>query len=161
MRGDAEVIDYLNMLIPGELAARDQYLIHSRMYEDWGLPKLYERLDHESVEEGGHADALIRRVLFLEGTPNMSRDDLDIGTDVVTCLEADLRLEYKVREHLAKGIQLCESKGDYVTRNMLRAQMQDTEEDHTYWLEKQLGLIKKIGLPNYLQSQMGSSSSAS
>lgn len=155
MRGDTEVINYLNILIGGELAARDQYLIHSRMYEDWGLHRLYERLDHESQEEGGHADALIRRVLFLDGTPDMSRDSLNIGTDVISCLEADLALEYKVRKDLAKGVQLCEAKGDYVSRDMLRAQMADTEEDHTYWLEKQLGLIKKIGLPNYLQSQMG------
>lgn len=154
MRGDSEVIDYLNGLIGGELAARDQYLIHSRMYEDWGLHKLFERLDHESQEEGSHADALIRRVLFLEGTPNMSRDELDIGTDVVSCLEADLRLEYAVRAHLAKGVQLCEAKADFVSRDILRQQMSDTEEDHTYWLEKQLGLIKKIGLQNYLQSQM-------
>lgn len=155
MRGDSEVIDYLNMLIGGELAARDQYLIHSRMYEDWGLSKLYERLDHESQEEGSHADAIIRRVLFLEAKPNMSRDELEIGTDVVSCLEADLALEYKVRIALAKGIQLCEAKADFVSRDILRQQMSDTEEDHTYWLEKQLGLIKKIGLPNYLQSQMG------
>lgn len=154
MRGDLEVINYLNSLIGGELAARDQYLIHSRMYDDWGLPRLYERLDHESQEEGGHADSLIRRVLFLGGVPDMSRDSLNIGSDVVSCLEADLGLEYKVRIDLAKGVQLCESKGDYVTRDLLRAQMADTEEDHTYWLEKQLGLIKKIGLPNYLQSQM-------
>ncbi len=70
------------MLIGGELAARDQYLIHSRMYEDWGLSKIFERIDHESQEEGSHADALIRRVLFLEGTPNMNRDDIEVGTDV-------------------------------------------------------------------------------
>ena len=154
MRGDLEIINYLNQLIGGELAARDQYLIHSRMYEDWGLSKLFTRLDHESQEEGGHADSLIRRVLFLDGTPDMSRDALNIGTDVISCLEADLALEYKVRIDLARGIQLCEAKGDYVTRDLLRQQMSDTEEDHTYWLEKQLGLIQKIGLPNYLQSQM-------
>lgn len=159
MRGDPEVITYLNMLIGGELAARDQYLIHSRMYEDWGLHKLHERLDHESQEEGSHADALIRRVLFLDGTPDMSRDALNIGTDVLSCLEADLALEYKVRKELAQGIQLCEAKSDYVSRDMLRAQLADTEEDHTYWLEKQLSLIKKIGLPNYLQSQMSNASS--
>lgn len=154
MRGDLEIINYLNQLIGGELAARDQYLIHSRMYEDWGLSKLFTRLDHESQEEGGHADSLIRRVLFLDGTPDMSRDALNIGTDVISCLQADLALEYKVRADLARGIQLCEAKGDYVTRDLLRQQMSDTEEDHTYWLEKQLGLIQKIGLPNYLQSQM-------
>ncbi|WP_115720289.1 heteropolymeric bacterioferritin subunit Ftn [Gallaecimonas mangrovi] len=154
MQGNPEVIDYLNMLIGGELAARDQYLIHSRMYEDWGLPRLYERIDHEMQEEASHADTIIRRVLFLEATPNMDRDDLDVGTDVVSCLKADLKLEYKVREHLAKGIELCEKKGDYISRDMLRAQLSDTEEDHTYWLEKQIRLIDMVGLENYIQSQM-------
>lgn len=154
MQGNPEVIDYLNMLIGGELAARDQYLIHSRMYEDWGLSKIYERINHEMEEESMHADAIIRRVLFLEGTPNMDRHDINVGDDVVSCLKADLALEYEVREKLAKGVKLCEEKGDFVTRDMLRQQMSDTEEDHTYWLEKQLGLIEKIGLQNYIQSQM-------
>ena len=154
MRGNPEVVDYLNMLIGGELAARDQYLIHSRMYEDWGLSKIFERIDHESQEEGAHADALIRRVLFLEGTPNMDRDGIEVGTDVVSCLKADLALEYHVREKLAQGVKLCEEKADYITRDMLRQQMSDTEEDHTYWLEKQMRLIELIGLQNYIQSQM-------
>ena len=154
MQGNPEVIDYLNMLIGGELAARDQYLIHSRMYEDWGLSKIYERINHEMEEESMHADAIIRRVLFLEGTPNMDRHDINVGDDVVSCLKADLALEYEVREKLAKGVKLCEEKDDFVTRDMLRQQMSDTEEDHTYWLEKQLGLIEKIGLQNYVQSQM-------
>ncbi|MFB2539105.1 MULTISPECIES: bacterioferritin [unclassified Acinetobacter] len=154
MKGNPEVIDYLNALISGELAARDQYLIHSRMYEDWGLNKIYERINHEMQEEQEHADAIIRRVLFLGGTPNMNRDGLEIGSDVVSCLKADLKLEYEVREALAKGVKLCEEKGDYVSRDLLRQQMSDTEEDHTYWLEKQLGLIEKIGLQNYIQSQM-------
>jgi bacterioferritin len=133
MRGNPEVVDYLNMLIGGELAARDQYLIHSRMYEDWGLSKIFERIDHEMQEEAQHADAIIRRVLFLEGTPNMQRDDVEIGEDVASCLKADLKLEYHVREKLAQGVKLCEEKGDYITRDMLRQQMSDTEEDHTYW----------------------------
>ncbi len=154
MRGNPEVIDYLNMLIGGELAARDQYLIHSRMYEDWGLSKIYERIDHEMQEEAAHADAIIRRVLFLGGTPNMERDSIDVGSDVCTCLKADLALEYHVREKLARGIQSCEEKGDYISRDMLRQQLSDTEEDHTYWLEKQLGLIELIGLQNYIQSQI-------
>jgi len=105
-------------------------------------------------EEASHADAIIRRVLFLEGTPNMHRDDIEVGTDVVTCLKADLALEYHVRQKLADGVKLCEEKADYVTRDMLRAQMSDTEEDHTYWLEKQLRLIELMGLQNYIQSQM-------
>ncbi|MHA3084072.1 heteropolymeric bacterioferritin subunit Ftn [Acinetobacter sp. ANC 5383] len=154
MRGNLEVIDYLNMLIGGELAARDQYLIHSRMYDDWGLSKIYERIDHEMHEEASHADAIIRRVLFLGGTPNMLRDDVDVGTDVVSCLKADLALEYHVREKLVQGIKLCEEKGDYISREMLRQQLSDTEEDHTYWLEKQMHLIELIGLQNYIQSQI-------
>ena len=154
MQGNPEVIDYLNMLIGGELAARDQYLIHSRMYEDWGLSKIFERIDHEMQEEATHADAIIRRVLFLEAKPNMNRDDIEVGTDVVSCLKADLALEYDVRDKLTKGIKLAEEKGDYITRDMLRQQLSDTEEDHTYWLEKQLRLIQLIGLPNYIQSQM-------
>ncbi|PVZ86468.1 bacterioferritin [Serratia sp. S1B] len=154
MRGNPEVIDYLNMLIGGELAARDQYLIHSRMYDDWGLSKIYERIDHEMHEEASHADAIIRRVLFLGGTPNMLRDDVDVGTDVVSCLKADLALEYHVREKLVQGIKLCEEKGDYISRDMLRQQLSDTEEDHTYWLEKQMRLIELIGLQNYIQSQI-------
>ena len=154
MRGNPEVIDYLNMLIGGELAARDQYLIHSRMYEDWGLSKIFKRIDHEMKEEAAHADAIIRRVLFLEGIPNMQRDDVEIGEDVISCLKADLKLEYDVREKLAQGVKLCEDKADYVTREMLRQQMSDTEEDHTYWLEKQLRLIELMGLQNYIQSQM-------
>ncbi|GAB3041404.1 bacterioferritin [Acinetobacter apis] len=154
MRGNPEVIDYLNMLIGGELAARDQYLIHSRMYEDWGLNTIYERINHEMEEEASHADDIIRRVLFLEGTPNMTRDDIEVGHDVVSCLKADLALEYHVREKLVQGIRLCESKGDYVSRDMLRQQLEDTEEDHTYWLEKQIRLIGLIGLQNYIQSLM-------
>lgn len=153
MQGQTEVIDYLNSLLAGELAARDQYFIHSRMYEDWGFAKLYERLNHEMEEETQHADALIRRILMLEGTPRMRAEDLDVGTTVPEMLASDLRLEYKVREALAKGIALCEKHGDYVTRDILKIQLADTEEDHAYWLEQQLGLIKSIGLENYLQSQ--------
>ncbi|BBP73182.1 bacterioferritin [Pseudomonas sp. NPDC087598] len=152
MQGHPDVIDYLNTLLTGELAARDQYFVHSRMYEDWGFTKLYERINHEMEEEAGHADALMRRILMLEGTPRMRPDDLDVGTTVPEMLEADLRLEYKVRAALCKGIELCELHKDYVSREILRVQLNDTEEDHTYWLEKQLGLIKLIGLENYLQS---------
>lgn len=154
MRGNPEVIDYLNKLLTGELAARDQYFIHSRMYNDWDLSKLYERINHEMIEETGHADQLIRRILFLEGKPNMRPDDINIGTNVKEMLEFDLRLELHVRQALADGIRLCESKNDYVSRDMLRSQLQDTEEDHAYWLEKQLGLIEKMGIENYHQSQV-------
>ena len=121
--------------------------------EDWGFTELYERINHEMEEEAQHADALMRRILMLEGTPRMRPDDLDVGTTVPDMLAADLRLEYKVRAALCKGIELCEQHNDYVTREILRVQLNDTEEDHTYWLEKQLGLIKLVGLENYLQSQ--------
>lgn len=154
MKGQAEVIDYLNMLLRGELAARDQYFIHSRMYEDWGFTKLYERIDHEMQEETEHADALIRRILFLEGVPNMSPNTFVPGKSVPEMLELDLQLEYEVRANLARGIELCEKYQDYQSREILVLQLKDTEEDHAYWLEKQLGLIKKMGLENYLQSQM-------
>lgn len=153
MKGHPEVVDYLNFLLRGELAARDQYFLHSRMYADWGFAKLYERINHEMEEETQHADALLQRILFLEGTPDMTPDALDIGHTVPEMLRNDLALEYKVRAALAKGIDLAEQHGDYVTRDILALQLHDTEEDHAYWLEQQLGLINRIGLKNYLQSQ--------
>lgn len=153
MKGSTEVVDYLKDLLRGELAARDQYFLHSRMYEDWGFTKLYERLNHEMEEETEHADALLKRILFLEAKPDMTPKAISPGATVPEMLRADLKLEYEVREALAKGIELCEKHGDFVSREMLEVQLQDTEEDHAYWLEKQLGLIDRIGLQNYLQSQ--------
>lgn len=154
MKGQAEVVSYLVKLLKGELAARDQYFVHSRMYEDWGFQRLYQRLDHEMQEETEHADALLKRILFLEGVPDMTPDATRIGTDVPSALRNDLEVEYEVRQALADGIALCEQHQDYVTRDILLAQLKDTEEDHAYWLEIQLGLIERIGLQNYLQSQM-------
>ena len=154
MKGSQKVIDYLNVLLAGELAARDQYFIHASMYEEWGYKKLYERIHHEMEDETEHAQLIISRLLLLEATPNMVPDKLDIGSDVVAMLESDLRLELSVREALKKGIKLCEEEQDYVTRDMLVVQLKDTEEDHAHWLEKQLRLIKTISLPNYLQDQL-------
>jgi len=154
MQGQIEVISFLNKLLVGELAARDQYFIHSRMYQDWGFTKLYARLDHEMQEETSHADALIQRILFLEGVPNMKQGELNIGQDVPSMLNNDLQTEYYVRGELVQCIALCEKLNDFISRDILKTQLQDTEEDHAYWLEKQLGLIKKVGLENYLQSQM-------
>ncbi|CDZ94392.1 bacterioferritin [Pseudomonas saudiphocaensis] len=155
MQGQPQIIEYLKELLRGELAARDQYFLHSRMYADWGFSKLYERINHEMEEETQHADALLQRILFLEGTPDMTPDALNIGSNVPEMLRADLALEYKVRQALVKGIALAEQHGDYVTRDVLALQLHDTEEDHAYWLEQQLGLIDRIGLQNYLQSQAG------
>ncbi len=153
MQGKAEVLAYLNTLLAGELAARDQYFIHSSMYQEWGYGKLYERIHHEMEDETGHAQQLITRILMLGGTPNMVPEKLDIGADVVAMLESDLRVELHVREALKKGVALCEQHQDYVSREALVAQLKDTEEDHAHWLEQQLFLIKQIGLQNYLQSQ--------
>lgn len=155
MKGNKDVINALNGLLAFELAAMDQYFIHSRMYEDWGFTKLFERIDHEFDDEKGHASLLIERILFLEGIPNMvDRDGLHIGKDVPEMLESDLRVEYAVDKALKDAMALCEKEQDYVTRNMLQVLIDDTETDHAHWLEQQLGLIKKIGLPNYLQAQM-------
>jgi bacterioferritin len=155
MKGNEKVIQQLQKLLCGELSARDQYFTHSRMYDDWGLTKLYERIDHEMHDETQHADMLIKRLLFLETTPDLSvQEALKIGSNVPEMLQSDLDLEYKVIADLKEAIAICEEEQDYQTREILRVILGDTEEDHAYWLEKQLGLIDKIGLPNYLQSQM-------
>ena len=150
MKGDKAVIDYMNELLAGELAARDQYFIHSRMYAEWGFNKLFERLNHEMAEETEHAEQFIRRILMLEGTPTM----VNIGSDLVSMLKADLNTELEVRDALKKGIRLCEEKQDYVTRDIMVKQLSDTEEDHAHWLEQQLRLIEMMGLENYKQSQL-------
>jgi bacterioferritin len=154
MQGHIEVIDYLKMLLKGELAARDQYFIHSRLYEDMGFAKLHERINHAMEEETQHADAILKRILILEGLPDMVPDSFSFGQTVPEMLKLDLALEYQVRAALSKGIELCEQHQDYQTRDILLVQLKDTEEDHAYWLEIQLGLIDRLGLENYLQSQM-------
>ena len=156
MKGSQRVIDAMNGILAAELAAMDQYFIHSEMYQDWGLTRLYERIAHEFDDEKGHATALIQRILFLEGTPDMkSRDGLNIGADVPAMLKSDLDIEYRVDASLKEAIKACEEENDYQTRDILEQLLADTEMDHAYWLEKQLGLIDKIGLENYIQSQMG------
>ncbi len=155
MKGNAKVIAQLQKLLAGELAAIDQYFIHSRMYQDWGLNELYERIKHETEEEMEHADALIQRMLFLEATPDLSeREGLKIGSTVPEMLKNDLELEYSVVDALKGAIAVCEAEKDYQSREILEKLLVDTEEDHAYWLEQQLGLIDRIGLKNYLQSKM-------
>lgn len=155
MKGNPKIIDALNRLLANELAAMDQYFLHSEMYKDWGLTKLYERISHEFDDEKGHATKLIERILFLEGQPNMKdRDALKIGQDVPSMLQNDLDVEYAVDQLLKETIELCEAEQDYATRDMLVTLLDDTEMDHAYYLEQQLRLIKMIGLENYLQSQM-------
>ncbi len=155
MKGDNTILDILNGLLAGELSASDQYLIHGEMYADFGLNHLAEKSLHESEHERLHARALIQRILFLEGTPNLSkREVLTIGSAAPDMLKADLDVEYHVVGELKKAIAACEQAQDYVTRDMLTVQLEDTEMDHAYWLEQQLRLINLVGLENYQQSQM-------
>ncbi len=156
MEGKQSIIDTLNALLAGELTAMDQYFIHSRMFEDWGLHRLYERIDHEMDDEKQHASGLIRRILFLEGVPLVgNRTPLKVGSTVPEMLQNDLELELAVVEAVKQAIALCEQEQDYVSRELLEGMLADTEEDHTFWLEQQLELIEKMGLENYLQSQLG------
>ena len=158
MKENTEIIDGLNSLLCLELTAMDQYFIHSEMYADWGLYKLHERIAHESDDEKGHAKAIIERILFLGGKPDMAtRNPLQIGETVADMLQNDLNVEYTVGARLKEVMALCESHSDFVTRNILQQNLEDTEVDHTWWLEKQLALIDKIGLQNYVQSQLGES----
>ena len=155
MKGDKEILKNLQNLLNYELAARDQYLAHSRKYQDWGLTKLHAQMDHEMQEEQQHIDAIMNRMLFLEGDPDFTqRENPVVGDDVETMLRNDLEAEVDVAQLLRFTMQMCEEKNDYDTRDILQVLLHDTEMDHIYWLEQQLGLIEKIGLPNYLQNQM-------
>ncbi|HNN08556.1 MAG TPA: bacterioferritin [Azospira sp.] len=161
MKGNKEIIGILNHLLAGELAARDQYFIHARMYENWGYKRLFERIWHEMHDETEHADWLIRRILFLDGTPEMvPASPLKIGKNVPEMLKSDLAVEYLVVADLKKAIVRCEAAADYVTREGLEQMLDDTEEDHAHWLEQQLGTIDMVGLRNYLQSQMDGNSAS-
>jgi bacterioferritin len=155
MHGNPDVIARLNHLLAGELTAIDQYFIHSRLCREWGFNRLYEHIDHEMGEERAHADRLIRRILFLEGCPDLGkRHALNVGRNVPEVLRNDLAVEYQVIAELREAMTFCESVRDYETRNLLLSLLRDTEEDHADWLETQLGLIDKVGLENYLRSQI-------
>jgi len=155
MEGNKQVIAHLNTLLAGELTAIDQYFIHSRMYENWGFSKLFERIAHEVQDETAHATVLIQRILFLGGTPDLSqREPLHVGQSVPEMLQNDLAVELQVITALREVMSFCEAMQDYVTREILQVMLKDTEDDHTHWLEQQLGLIDRVGLQNYLQSQM-------
>lgn len=155
MQGDKKIIEILNGLLAGELAAIDQYLIHGEMYANFGFAHLAEKSLHESDHERQHARALIQRILFLEGVPNMvKRLPVSVEKTVPEMLKADLAVEYHVVGELKKAIAACEAAQDYVSRDMLAVQLEDTEMDHAYWLEQQIRLIDLVGLANYQQSQM-------
>ena len=153
MKGDAKVIEHLNTILANELVAINQYFLHARMYKDWGLKKIADHEYHESIDEMKHADVLIERILFLEGLPNLQDlGRLMIGENTKEMIECDLKLEMKAIPDLRDAISYCEEVKDYVSRDMLN-DILESEEEHVDWLETQLGLIDKLGIQLYLQSQ--------
>ncbi len=161
MKGSKRIIDLLNQQLTLELTSMDQYLAHAKLYEDWGINKLHEKLTHEHEEELEHAQKIIERILFLEGKADTaSRQPIQVGSNVKEMLENDLNAEKTVAESLRDLIEACEQERDYHSREMLQVLLDDTEMDHIYWLEQHLGLIDRIGLQNYIQSQMEAGSPA-
>jgi bacterioferritin len=155
MKGDAQVISHLQAQLKNELTAINQYFVHYRMYKHWGLDKLAKKEYEESLGEMKHADKLMDRIFVLEGLPNLQDlGKLMIGENVPEALNCDLQLETGAQATIKEGIAHCESVRDYVSRDLLQDILDDTEE-HIDFLETQIELLGKVGLQNYLQSQMG------
>ncbi len=158
MKGDPKILQHLNAVLKNELTAINQYFLHARMFGNWGLERLEEREKEESIDEMKHADRLIKRILFLEGLPNLQDlGKLLIGENVEECISCDLKLETAARAELKSSIAASETAGDYVSRDLFRSIM-DAEEEHIDFLEIQLDLIKRIGKENYAQSQISNKS---
>ncbi len=153
MKGDPKVIEFLNKALKNELTAINQYFLHSRMLNDWGVTKLGKKEHDESIEEMHHADWLIERILFLEGLPNLQDlGKLMIGETVEEILECDLKVEQIAIPLLRDAIEYCESVRDYVSRDLF-CKILDNEEEHVDFIETQFDLIKRVGIQNYIQLQ--------
>ncbi|MEQ8653377.1 MAG: bacterioferritin [Kiloniellales bacterium] len=153
MKGDKQVIKHLNIILKNELTAINQYFLHSRMLNDWGVTRLGHYEYEESIDEMKHADELIERVLFLDGLPNLQDlGKLRIGENVKEILECDLTLEMQAIPDLKAAIKQCEAVEDYVSRHVLR-EILSSEEEHVDFLETQLDMIERMGLENYIQLQ--------
>jgi bacterioferritin len=154
MQGNAEVIDLLNEVLTNELTAVNQYFLHARMQKNWGFAKLGEYSYNESIDEMKHADALIERILFLDGHPNVQRlGSVRIGETVPEQFAADLAVEVRAMETLRRGIALCREKDDDVSRLLLESIL-SSEEEHVDYLETQISLIQSLGEGNYLAQQL-------
>ena len=155
MQGDRAIIQLLNQVLTNELTAVNQYFLHARMYENWGLVRLGKVTYDESIGEMKHADKLIKRILFLDGLPNLQDlHKLRIGENVGETLESDLAVEAGGRVTLVDGVRQCELAQDYVSREILTEILVDTEA-HIDFLETQIALLRSLGEQNYLQSAMG------
>ncbi|HYE26135.1 MAG TPA: bacterioferritin [Clostridia bacterium] len=154
MKGDSKVIDLLNQVLKAELTAINQYFLHSEMCENWGYYRLSKMIKKESIEEMVHAEKLMERILFLDGTPNMTDYfKINIGQNVLQQFQNDVQLEYDAVKRLNEGVRICMDAGDNGSKELIEDILQD-EEKHIDWLEAQLHAIEEIGIQNYLSEQL-------